>query len=335
MNVCRVCLSDKDLKELFAVSPHNGAVNFLALVQIHKNDGLPQLICPQCLDELATCVRFFDKCLSTHAKLKNHKCLKCGQIYPSHKSLTIHISRQHTPTVIVQKNHKSGQQCHICGKIFTYRVELSRHLCSHVGLRQYKCDKCGKSYITKASLNKHIVKHEGLRRFECLLCSKSFLHQDNLQTHLKTHSEKKYECRVCTKKFKSNRSLLMHLKIHANERDFPCSECEKAFVNKYDLLRHLKLHEKKRLIASNTYDKTKDDLLKTKNMRQCDQCGKICSSHGDLIKHMRVHSEERPFCCKNCNKGFKSASNLRCHERIHTKVGQKALWRNNTLFVTE
>ena len=51
------------------------------------------------------------------------------------------------------------------------------------------------------------------------------------------------------------------------------------------------------------------------NMFQCDVCHKAFASNQKLREHIVIHSEERPFKCRFCDFGSKSAGNLRKHEQ--------------------
>ncbi|GMR31493.1 hypothetical protein PMAYCL1PPCAC_01688, partial [Pristionchus mayeri] len=78
--------------------------------------------------------------------------------------------------------------CDICGKIFVFPNDLSRHKLSHLGMftkkkRPFKCTQCGKRYVTKDNLRHHMTSHKDYfhlcissdeRPFKCDQCDATF-----------------------------------------------------------------------------------------------------------------------------------------------------------------
>ena len=59
--------------------------------------------------------------------------------------------------------------------------------CKYVEDCEYTCDKCGKVFSERQYLNRHMVSHEKL---SCSSCSKTFTRLDNLERHEKRQREK-------------------------------------------------------------------------------------------------------------------------------------------------
>ena len=52
-----------------------------------------------------------------------------------------------------------------------------------------KCNVCGRSYSTKRSLTRHMKTHKEGKQFQCSICHKKFARDDNLRRHQKIHGQ--------------------------------------------------------------------------------------------------------------------------------------------------
>ena len=174
-------------------------------------------------------------------------------------SITEEVTTQKTPT---------RRSCSECGKTFTTKAHLTRHLKSHVpnSIRCTGCHLyfqteqeknthiqnkhsnniwhvCGKGYKRPSDLNVHLRSHEEnvTAKFSCPFegCTKTFLKLTFYQDHLNNHTgQDPYECQSCTVKFKSRYERNSHYQQCAGLRDIRCDICNQTFAHRASLHHH-------------------------------------------------------------------------------------------------
>ncbi|XP_066436912.1 zinc finger and BTB domain-containing protein 6 [Eleutherodactylus coqui] len=111
-------------------------------------------------------------------------------------------------------------QCPKCPRGFLHLENYLRHLKMH---KLFLCLQCGKTFTQKKNLNRHIRGHMGIRPFQCSVCLKTFTAKTTLQDHLNIHSgDRPYKCNFCDMDFKHKSALKKHLSsVHAKVGDKP------------------------------------------------------------------------------------------------------------------
>ncbi|KAM8840122.1 uncharacterized protein AB9W97_001078 [Spinachia spinachia] len=190
--------------------------------------------------------------------------------------------------------------CSYCGKTFSLKGNLNRHVRDHTGERPFPCTGCDKTFKDSGSLTAHMRCHTGEQPYSCLFCGKNFSGRGNMTRHMRIHTgEKPFTCLVCSKSFHVKEHLNRHMKYHTGEKPFSCSICGKGCAQKTDLKKHMRVHTGEKPFS-------------------CPFCGKCCAEKGDLTKHMRVHTGEKPFSCNVCGKSCAQKGSLKIHMRVHT-----------------
>lgn len=111
--------------------------------------------------------------------------------------------------------------CNYCGKNYTRKNGLDRHIMSHTGTKPFECKECGKCYITKNTLKTHMLIHTGIKTHKCEICNKSFLQSSHLNYHMRRHAgEKPHTCAFCGKGFLSTYHLERHKLMHTGVKPF-------------------------------------------------------------------------------------------------------------------
>ncbi len=110
-------------------------------------------------------------------------------------------------------NPDDGDTHVTCGRRFSSRHNLDRHVRSHTGQKSHACDLCSKTFVDSTRLRRHKWIHIGHAPYKCGDCDAGFRHLSHLKNHeASVHGkEKPFECEVCSKRFVYPYQLKAHL----------------------------------------------------------------------------------------------------------------------------
>ncbi|XP_060714434.1 zinc finger protein 646 [Tachysurus vachellii] len=125
---------------------------------------------------------------------------------------------------------------------------------------------------------------------------------------------KGFLCKHCGIACSNMPSLLEHTEsCHQSEDDrkFKCDECGRGYRHAGSLANHKKTHD----IGS----------------FQCHICARKLSNALALKSHLRIHTSRKKYTCLDCGKGFRLATQLATHQKVHRNRVFQERTKNNEL----
>ncbi|XP_030384325.1 zinc finger protein 205 [Scaptodrosophila lebanonensis] len=342
--ICRVCLEEGAQTSIysteFAMMP-SAMMMMCAKIRVYKTDGLPAVICNNCIYRLGVAYHFKQECENSDIRLRQYLGLHdrgygiCDaatntdfmEIKPTKficAQTNAHTSEDEEAQVVPAKRSKRRSRYQ--------RKPPEQHKKKGpkpVAKIPHTCYECNKSFKCTAQLTQHIRTHTGEKPYTCSYCSQSFAQKYNKQVHERTHTgDKPFQCEICSKQFSALGNFQAHQKIHSGVRDQICPVCQKGFYTAGDLSKHMITH------------------TGIKN-HHCDVCGKRFSRRRDMNTHkQKLHPletstsndivdddddeaidtdpvgldtlESSHFKCPDCpDKVFDTADSLSLHFRTH------------------
>lgn len=238
-----------------------------------------------------------------HSNEERYACGKCNAKCKTFGFLTLH-----------KEAHKQGKPfcCKLCGKDFTRKYHLDRHLkylnCDgSKPVFKHACRVCSASFARFDNLKDHLQQHvkptPKPKDFACPYCPKAFIGSSLLNIHIRTHTgEKPFICDICKNGFPSNAALRKHRRTHTGERPYECPDCGDRFAARETLNRHKKRH--------------------TGDMKyKCQHCPAKFIQNSQLKNHMKAHDSTITFDCKECPEKCPTVRALAIHRRKAHNLG--------------
>lgn len=151
----------------------------------------------------------------------SYVCIPCGKGFPSSESLNSHVeSHTDADMNLVRDKEVADEDPPIAGTHEAPEVGDKSPLKPYKELdtlRPFPCNICGKMFTQRGTMTRHMRSHLGLKPFACKECGMRFTRQYRLTEHMRVHSgEKPYECHVCGGKFTQQRNLISHMRMHTS-----------------------------------------------------------------------------------------------------------------------
>lgn len=184
--------------------------------------------------------------------------------------------------------------CEVCKKPY---VALTDDNSFNSDEKPHVCNTCGKSFSLKIQLKRHIVCHEGGLPYVCINCEKN-LDSDDKTYNLRLSKKGNFSCETCNKCFNTQRLLLRHASEHTLENLIQCEECGESFKNATALKKHIAIHKPKRAPKNNSQRETIEESY------SCSDCGESFANIKLYEVHCLTHTKNK---CEPCIVDFPSS----------------------------
>nr|XP_002049311.3 oocyte zinc finger protein XlCOF22 [Drosophila virilis] len=138
-------------------------------------------------------------------------CDECKRKFYNEEQLRRHKYRAHGGRI--------PYVCDVCHMGFSHASKLRMHRARHHEKpKRWQCTLCSYCAPNKWDLSVHLPTHSGERNYTCELCGVSTKSSSSLAVHRRTHSVLKINCPYCPKKYRENYLVNCHIKkMHAAE----------------------------------------------------------------------------------------------------------------------
>ena len=122
------------------------------------------------------------------------QCQICHMTFSNQSAINVHYDKAHAQSSgrPPRPEHPDARhECEVCGRKFTDKGNMRRHLSTVHGVgdvKTFKCDICSRVFKEKSTLTKHLNTVHligNVKNFQCDVCSRVFKRKDHLKDHLK------------------------------------------------------------------------------------------------------------------------------------------------------
>lgn len=336
---CRVCLvrniNDVQMAALFKTTINSLSISDMfclcTTLSLDIDDGLPSLICTNCLANLISAYQFQTQCVKTDQELRialglMHKPdhLKVQNKESMAPDIKVELDASINENVLVstisggavkEEEHTSRTEEHMFVQDSVQNVDDAEESAEH----EEDWTESDNEFIlpSKGKLKRERKKREKKQHI-CLVCNKVFDKAYRLARHSNVHNPhgRPFECDICKMRFASESSLIRHnikhsgilqattSRINEPPEIFKCRECPREFQKQESLSAHMKTHK----------------LVSESRDYKCEYCPRMFSKLNQVTRHTKSHDEAKSHKCNICDRTFALGSHLIDHMNRHKGI---------------
>ncbi|KAF5271308.1 hypothetical protein FQA39_LY08106 [Lamprigera yunnana] len=376
--ICRVCKAETPImKYVFVedgVSDDGPRIDEMLMactgIIVNYGDGLPNLICQNCNQQLLNSFHFKQLCENTDGVLRGY--LEAAKISENIKeeffSNKVEYEINHKQEVGVNDdvdaeeddcdgvnrvkpdpeeeedlmrstdyiqfldNNRVILTCRNCSKCFATVEGLKSHKRLHTG-SLFKCKHCGKLYTRLYHLQRHELLHSSKKVLLCKICNKTLTRYEHLKRHLITHvREKPFTCEKCGKGLSRSEHLMNHVLRCKGDRVHICDICNKGFNRQDSLLMHKKIHENNTLLPPTieNLDNIDDYYIEL----ECNELNETISTSESDPEQDENNCNDEPNTPTECNPvklgDLQYVENIETETELFQEIDSAELFENKT-----
>lgn len=222
-------------------------------------DGLPELICLECLNRLQNAFEFRKQCkisdktlneLKDSVKFKDNKSLK------KETDIDLKSENSYSNADLVLNNFNDDSEDEPLINRIEQKISpnLNNNKINIYNLERDMNELKSNCEIVKNKTKKQLkmnkkakLKRKGINAIQeglpCPKCKRSYELESDLEIHMITHQVfKELNCPKCLKSFENINNLKRHLNIHLTNKPYKCKVCNKRFAAPGGRNRHLRVH---------------------------------------------------------------------------------------------
>uniref|UniRef100_A0A182Q1I0 Protein krueppel n=1 Tax=Anopheles farauti TaxID=69004 RepID=A0A182Q1I0_9DIPT len=268
--------------------------------------------------------------------IRRWACTNCDRRFVRHRRMMEHRTWE------CPGRRKPSASCQFCRRKFGSWSMARAHVCvcpkralKHSRLKWRMIsekDKMKQKELWKLAGQRPYQEEVVVTKYPCSMCDRSYSNASNLRRHLSTHRPQEqwnHKCGVCFTVFDKLIDLKRHLQIApcGNAGNTIAVQASDTHGVEVELPAELpvplpNVPESRPLddmaaVPSITPSTTVDRLLYV-----CSTCNKIFKSYSNLKMHEPIHTGVKTSICETCGKRFTGPSNLWQHRLTHSEVRQ-------------
>ncbi|KAH8258252.1 hypothetical protein KR038_008538 [Drosophila bunnanda] len=319
-SMCRTCTAERcsTLRPLFKSEAANHLHQHAGLV-VEQDDGLPDQICADCVDNLEQVHRFLSMCKNSDEHLRNlvSKTMSSAAGFkttsvtdgspPIHKKrprkqelsaqTRISFPDDDTPIGPLKKEVNREERLE-ADELLPIDKSLSteeesrlvfdeEYIIINTEGRIYDND-----FEATSSQGSPIAIHNEAY-------SQEASEEEGFAQKSDTASEDQHKSEICSKTYPNTSQLKSRMRKHLNEKSYECEVCNRRFNAACNLTSHMRTHTGEKPF-------------------QCAYCPRRFADHSSHRKHERIHTNERPYACNICGKAFALSTSRKAHYMTHS-----------------